>query len=142
MSLHIDPLYRPTMGDGVRDPSSMPMSLTNKPDPLEVDEFTDVLREIIELKQRKSGDYASSWRVLGLEGVLNQIARKFTRIWINKKKAKLNNETLRDSLIDMAVYSIMAIQLIDDKDTDDKIESLLSGNNVQLCQTKKQQKNI
>ena len=65
---------------------------------------------------------------MGLEGVLAQIARKFTRIWINRRKDNLNNETFRDSLVDLAVYSIMGIQLIDDGDTVDKIDEILKGN--------------
>jgi len=114
------------IGDRI-DPSAQSMSLNNKPDALEVDEFKKVLREIIELKQSKSGDYAGSWRALGMKGLLYQIARKFTRIWINKDKENLNNETFRDSLVDLAVYSIMCIQLIDDGDTSDKIDIILKN---------------
>lgn len=109
------------------DPSKNPMSLTNKPDLLEVDEFKKVLSEIISLKESKSGDYASSWRALGMKGLYYQIARKFTRLWINKDKEQLNNETIRDSLMDLAIYSIMAIQLIDDEDCGDKIDEVLKG---------------
>lgn len=116
--------------DKMPDPSAQPMSITNKPNLLEVDEFSAILREIINLKASKSGDYASSWRALGMKGLLYQIARKFTRIWINKDKSQLNNETFRDSLIDLAIYSIMAIQLIDDKDTSDKIDDVLAGKKI------------
>ena len=47
-------------------------------------------------------------------------------IYKNKKK-KLNNEVLLDSYIDLAVYAIMAIQLINENDTEDKIEKLLKS---------------
>lgn len=95
----------------------------------ELDGFKKVIDEMLELKSRKSGDYANSWRALGLRGLLYQIARKFTRIWINKDKSdkELNFEMFRDSLMDNAVYSIMAIQLIDEKDTGDKIDDILKG---------------
>jgi len=95
----------------------------------ELDGFNKVINEMLELKSKKSGDYANSWRALGLRGLLYQIARKFTRIWINKDKKdeELNFEMFRDSLMDNAVYSIMAIQLIDEKDTEDKIDDILKG---------------
>src|SRR3990167_10909446 len=95
----------------------------------EIEGFQKVIDELVALKTRKMGDYASSWRALGLRGMLYQIARKFTRIWINKDKKdeELNFEMFRDSLMDNAVYSIMAIQLIDEKDTNDKIDDLLKG---------------
>ena len=101
-------------------------SHTNEP---EIAGFQKVIDEMVELKSRKSGDYANSWRALGLIGLLYQIARKFTRIWINKDKKdeELNFEMFRDSLMDLAVYSIMSIQLIDSKDTNDKIDDVLKG---------------
>lgn len=94
----------------------------------QMDGFKKIVDEMIDLKSRKSGDYADSWRALGLRGLLYQIARKFTRIWINKDKSdELNFEMYRDSFIDLAVYSIMAIQLIDESDTADKIDDILKG---------------
>lgn len=90
--------------------------------------FSKVIQEMIDLKESKSGDYANSWKALGIQGLNYQIARKFTRIWLNKdKKENLNNEMLRDSYMDLAVYAIMAIQLKDEKDTDDKIEKILKN---------------
>lgn len=95
----------------------------------EIEGFKKVVDEMIALKEKKSGDYANSWRALGLRGLLYQIARKFSRLWINKdkKEGELNCEMYRDSLIDLAVYSIMAIQLIDENDTSDKIDEVLKG---------------
>lgn len=91
----------------------------------EIDEFKKVINEIIALKESKAEDYQNSWKALGIEGLNYQLARKFTRIWINRKSHKLNNETLRDSYIDNAVYSIMAIQLLDSEETEDQIEKIL-----------------
>ena len=91
----------------------------------ELDNFKKILNEIYELKTKKAFDYGNSWRALGIKGLYYQLARKFTRIWLNKDNPKLKNETLRDSLIDNAVYSIMAVQLLDEDDTEDKIEKLL-----------------
>lgn len=96
----------------------------------QIEGFKKVVDEMIALKSKKAGDYANSWRALGLQGLLYQIARKFSRLWINKdKKEDLNCEMYRDSLIDLAVYSIMAIQLIDENDTNDKIDEVLKGIN-------------
>jgi len=91
----------------------------------ELDGFEKVIDELINLKKRKSVDYANSWKALGIEGLNYQLARKFTRIWINRHKAELQNETLRDSYVDMAVYSIMSIQLMDGHETEDQIEKIL-----------------
>ena len=91
----------------------------------ELDGFRKVIEEIVSLKESKAGDYKNSWKALGIEGLNYQIARKFTRIWINRNKEKLNNEVLRDSYVDLAVYAIMAIQLLDSGETEDKIEELL-----------------
>ena len=94
---------------------------------IELDGFRRIMNEMYGLKESKSGDYANSWRVLGLQGLYYQIARKFTRLWINKDKTgiKLNHEMLRDTLIDLAVYSIMSIQLIDEGDIEDKLDKIL-----------------
>jgi len=99
----------------------------NKPNKKEIDGFEKICQEIISLKKTKSGDYANSWRALGLQGLYYQIARKFTRLWINKDKnsKELNHEMLEDTLTDLAVYSIMAKQLIRENDTEDKINKIL-----------------
>lgn len=92
----------------------------------ELDGFKKVIDEMLALKTRKAGDYGNSWRVGGIKPLFIEISRKFYRIWINKEKEKINNETLRDSLVDLAVYSIMAIQLIDENDTEDKVYKMLT----------------
>lgn len=98
-------------------------SKTNK----ELDDFQKVIDELISLKESKAGDYQNSWKVLGIEGLNYQLARKFTRIWINRNKEKLNNEVLRDSYVDLAVYAIMCIQLLDSGEKEDKILEMLKG---------------
>lgn len=93
----------------------------------EMDGFKKICEEIIALKTRKAGVYGNTWKVFGLPGLYAEIGRKFSRIWINKSRdpKEIDFETLRDSLIDLAVYSIMSVQLIDEKDIHDKIEQLL-----------------
>ena len=93
----------------------------------EIEGFQNICNEMIALKTRKAGDYGEIWRAGGIKALFIELSRKFYRIWLNKEKLDLKNETLRDSLIDLAVYSIMAIQLIDDNDTEDKILKILKG---------------
>lgn len=95
----------------------------------ELDGFKKVMNEMLALKTAKSGDYGNSWKAAGINGLNMQIYRKFTRIWINKNKdAKdINCEMLRDSYMDLAVYAIMAIQLIDAGETEDQILRVLTG---------------
>src|ERR1035437_9218093 len=92
------------------------MATKNKPDQKEIDGFCKVVQEMLDLKYKKAGDYGNSWRAFGIQGLYAQIGRKFSRIWLNKDKSseQLNCEMMRDSLMDNAVYSIMAIQLIDE----------------------------
>jgi len=93
----------------------------------ELEGFRKVVDELLSLKESKAGDYGNSWKVLGIDGLNYQLARKFCRIWLNKdkKSEELNNEMLRDSYIDLAVYAIMAIQLLDSDEKEDQILKLL-----------------
>ena len=100
----------------------------NKPNQEEIDGFKKIIDEMLALKERKAGDYGQSWKCFGLQGLYAQIGRKFSRIWLNKDKTEgLNNEMFRDSLMDMAVYCIMAMQLIDSGETNDMIIDALKG---------------
>ncbi len=99
----------------------------NKADEKEMDGFKKVIEEMLALKEKKAGDYGQTWRCFGLTGLYAQIGRKFSRIWLNKDKTEMNNEMFRDSLMDMAVYCIMAMQLIDEGGGDDLIVSALKG---------------
>lgn len=103
------------------------LKLISSETPKELDGFKKVMEELVSLKESKAGDYKNSWKVLGIEGLNYQLARKFTRIWINRNKEKLNNEVLRDSYVDLAVYAIMCIQLLDSGEKEDKILEMLKG---------------
>lgn len=101
----------------------------NEPIVGEIDGFLKIVNEMIELKKRKAGDYGNSWKCFGLPGLYAQIGRKFSRIWLNKDNKEMNNEMFRDSLMDMSVYCIMAMQLIDDGGGEDLIVNALKGMN-------------
>jgi len=94
----------------------------------EIDGFKRVVDEMIALKTRKAGCYGNTWKIFGLNGMLTELGRKFSRIWINKNRPaeEVDFETLRDSLIDNAVYSIMAIQLMDSGETEDQVFKLMT----------------
>ena len=92
----------------------------------EIEQFIKVINEIVELKTKKSQDYGNSWRLFGLQGIYYQIGNKFFRLWnLFTKKKDPQNESLRDTLRDMAVYCIMAVQLIDSKQTESMIDKVL-----------------
>jgi len=101
--------------------------MKNKANEQEMSGFNKVVNELVALKESKSGDYKNSWRVMGIQGLNHQLMRKITRIWINKDKpkAELNNEMLIDSYRDLAVYSIMCIQLLNEDDLEDKFLQML-----------------
>lgn len=88
--------------------------------------FYALLNEIAELHSRKNHDYAKSdeplsnfnrSRALGVEpwrGVLVRMADKWSRIEQLAGGKVAKNESLRDSLIDLAVYALIDILLLED----------------------------
>lgn len=79
--------------------------------------FKEITDKFVELRTRKGKDYGNSWRILGLMGITVQVVHKAIRIW-NLRNREPENEALRDSFMDIAVYSIMAMMLIDEGGTD------------------------
>jgi len=88
--------------------------------------FYQLLDEIAELHSRKNHDYAktddplSNFRkcaAFGIEpwkGVLVRLSDKWSRIEQLAGGKTAQNESLRDSLIDNAVYSLLCILLMED----------------------------
>jgi len=87
------------------------------------DEFEAILLEILQMHRKKSKDYGSNEdpyanvsasREFGVQPWVGALIRendKTTRIKSFIKKRALANESLEDSLIDKAVYSIIALLL-------------------------------
>ena len=94
----------------------------------EIKGFEKILKEVLELKKKKAGDYGNCWRIFGVQGIYSEIGKKFSRLWLNKDKPKdkINFESIRDTAIDAIVYHAMLIQLLDENDIEDKILKLLS----------------
>jgi len=84
------------------------------------DEFRAIWEHLSEVRAKKSADYGNSWSLFGLPGVICQIMSKAIRVW-NLKNTEPTNESLRDSFRDLAVYSVMAMMLIDRGETEPKI---------------------
>lgn len=88
--------------------------------------FYQLLDEIAELHSRKNHDYAKTEeplsnfhrsRALGVEpwrGVLVRMSDKWSRIEQLSSGKTAKNESLRDSLIDLAVYALIDVLLLED----------------------------
>ena len=78
--------------------------------------------ETLELFKRKNRDYGDAFAEYGTIGVLVRMGDKIKRLQnISKTQIQLvNDEQLRDTLIDLHNYSAMAIMLLDEEDEEDK----------------------
>jgi hypothetical protein len=89
--------------------------------------FNALVDEILALHDRKSSDYsedgdplsnfkrASKFGVTPFKGVLVRLSDKWSRIEQLTSGKTPQNESLRDSLIDNAVYSLIAVLLHDEE---------------------------
>jgi hypothetical protein len=75
-----------------------------------------VQKEGLDLFVRKNKDYGDAFATYGTIGVLVRIGDKINRLnHVSKNKINLvNDETLRDTLIDLHNYAAMAIMLLDE----------------------------
>lgn len=94
--------------------------------------FYEILKEMAELHSRKNHDYSDSKDPLSnlkmcesmgicdsMVGLLVRLSDKYSRLvqLIAKKKENLvKDESVKDTLMDMAVYSILGIILLEEKD--------------------------
>lgn len=92
----------------------------------ELEGFSKIVDEIVELKRKKSLDYGNSWRIMGIDGIDFMIAKKFLRIWNLRGNPVVNNESREDTYRDMAIYAIMAIQLMREKQTHSLMDELVN----------------
>lgn len=95
----------------------------------------EIMNKNLELYKKKNADYGNSfaevYKELGFESGLVQILHKVNRIKgiYSKGKAEVENESLKDSLVDLANYALMTVvemELEDKRDSGliEKIESL------------------
>jgi len=78
-----------------------------------VEQMKQIQKEALELFIQKNTDYGDAFATFGTIGVLVRIDDKIQRcLSISKKEVHLvNNETLRDTLIDLHNYAAMALML-------------------------------
>jgi hypothetical protein len=82
-----------------------------------VKQMSNIQEESLELFKKKNKDYGDAFATYGSVGVLVRMGDKISRLQsITKNKIELvDNETIRDTLIDLHNYAAMAIMLIDEK---------------------------
>ena len=82
-----------------------------------VSQYKAVQKEAIELFQRKNKDYGDAFANYGPVGVIVRMGDKINRLSsVTKNQVSLvQNESIRDNLIDLHNYAAMAIILMDEK---------------------------
>jgi hypothetical protein len=78
-----------------------------------VEQMKQIQQEALDLFIKKNADYGDAFATFGVIGVLVRIEDKIKRcISISSKNVQLvDNETLRDTLIDLHNYAAMALML-------------------------------
>lgn len=78
-----------------------------------VEQMKQIQKEALELFIKKNADYGDAFATFGTIGVLVRIEDKIKRcISISKKNVQLvQDETLRDTLIDLHNYAAMALMI-------------------------------
>ena len=83
--------------------------------------FNDITEEMNALYEKKNHDYGNSFsetfRKLGIISAATRMHDKMNRIvsLVTKDQQKVNDESVRDTLIDIANYAVMTIMEIDKK---------------------------
>ena len=87
-----------------------------------------IQKQGFELFAKKNADYGDAFATYGAVGVLVRIGDKLSRLASIEKNGVtlVNDESLRDTLIDLHNYSAMAIMCMDDvEDTTDNKEKII-----------------
>ena len=81
-----------------------------------VDQMKKIQHDALELFIKKNADYGDAFAKYGTVGVLMRIEDKLQRFMsINKNGVNLiNDEGIRDTLIDLHNYAAMALMLLDE----------------------------
>ena len=83
-----------------------------------VEQYSAVQKEALELFSRKNADYGDAFATYGVVGVLVRMGDKISRMMSISSKGVnvVEDETLRDTLIDLHNYSAMAVMLMDNEE--------------------------
>jgi hypothetical protein len=84
-----------------------------------VKQMEEIQGEALELFKKKNADYGDAFATYGVVGVLVRMGDKISRLSsITKSGITLvDNESLRDTLLDLHNYSAMAMMLLDEKES-------------------------
>jgi hypothetical protein len=91
--------------------------------------------EALELFKKKNADYGDSFATYGPIGVLVRMGDKISRLQTITTKGIIlvDDEALRDTLIDLHNYSAMAVMLLDEKiELDNELENELENELVSI----------
>ena len=82
-----------------------------------IDKVEQIQAEALSLFERKNQQYGNAFAKYGTVGVMVRMGEKINRfLSVSHLKIELKDEeTLRDTLLDLSNYSSMAIMLLDDK---------------------------
>lgn len=89
--------------------------------------FKEITNKMLEIYKTKNNDYGSSvsdtYKKFGIDSYLVRIYDKINRVYtLTRTQAKVNDEKIEDTLLDLANYSILA--LIELKSEQNKPSSL------------------
>jgi len=81
------------------------------------EQMLKIQKEAFELFKKKNADYGDAFAEFGVIGVLMRIEDKIKRsLSITKNGVNLvNDESIRDTMIDLHNYSAMTLMLLDEK---------------------------
>ena len=85
-----------------------------------VQQYEKVHKEAMEIFKKKNSDYGDSFANYGPVGVIVRMGDKINRLAnITKSGVTLvNDESIRDTLIDLHNYAAMAVMLLDETESD------------------------
>lgn len=80
--------------------------------------FADVQQDLLQLFRRKNSDYGDAFEVHGPVGCVIRIGDKLTRLTtIDRNKVEIvQDESMQDTLLDLANYCTLAVMLLRDDD--------------------------
>lgn len=89
-----------------------------------VERFKEIASELASLYERKNSDYGDSFSVtfreLGIISAVTRMNDKMNRLKsLCVKEIRVKDESIRDTLIDLACYSIMTIMELDKMKNDE-----------------------
>ena len=86
-----------------------------------VEQMLKVHQEALELFKKKNADYGDSFANFGPVGVIVRMGDKINRLSSVTKNGVhfVDNESIRDTLIDLHNYAAMAVMLIDEENNEE-----------------------